>query len=80
MTIQLFSYPLVELNKMLFEDDFLKELGDMMITYYFGPEKKILEKIILEENSEDSQERGIRKGSVFIPNSSELIEIQGRLK
>lgn len=32
---------------MLFDEKFLKELGDRMITYYFGPEKKILEKTIL---------------------------------
>ena len=51
-----------------------------MITYYFGPEKKILEKTILEENSEDSQELSVRKGSVYIPSSSEFIEIHGRLK
>jgi len=43
---------LEDLNKMLFSENFLKELGDMMIAYYFGPEKKILEKTILEENSE----------------------------
>ena len=51
-----------------------------MITYYFGPEKKILEKTILEENSEDSQELSVRKGSVYIPSSSEFIEIHSRLK
>lgn len=51
-----------------------------MITYYFGPEKKILEKTILQENSEDSQEHPLRKGSVYIPNSSEYIQIQSRIK
>ena len=36
---------------MLLDDHFLKELGDLMITYYFGPEKKILDKTIIEEQS-----------------------------
>lgn len=54
MKIQLLSYPLEELNAMLSEEKFLKELGDQMIIYYFGPEKKIEEKIILEETSEVS--------------------------
>jgi hypothetical protein len=66
----LFSYPLEELNKMLFEEKFLKEMGDRMVAYYFGPEKKICEKTILEENSEESQEQSLRKGSVYVPNSS----------
>ena len=29
---------------MVFEEKFLKELGDHMISYYFGPEKKMFSK------------------------------------
>jgi len=49
--MQLFSYPIAELNKMLFEEEFLKYLGENMLTYYFGPERKIEDKTIIEETS-----------------------------
>ena len=80
ITIQLFSYPLEELNKMLFEEKFLEMLGDRMIAYYFGPEKKILEKTIIEDVSESSHEFPPRKGSLYCPNSSEAIDIQCRIQ
>jgi hypothetical protein len=75
MKIQLLSYPLEELNSMLVEEKFLKELGDQMIIYYFGPEKKIEEKIILEETSEISnQENGPgRISSLYDPSARDLL-------
>jgi len=72
MTIQLFSYPLEDLNKMLLEEDFLKELGDNAL-YYFGPEKMIEDRTIIEEASESSVEYNLRKGSVYAPTSNEYI-------
>lgn len=80
--IQLFSYPLEDLNAMLFEERFLKELGESMIIYYFGPEKRISEKIIMEENSEQSNNdiEPRKHGSLYNPTSKDLIEIQGRIK
>jgi len=36
---------------MLFEEDFLKYLGEHMLTYYFGPERKIEDKTIIEDPS-----------------------------
>ena len=81
MDMQLLSYPLEELNLMLFEDKFLKELGDPLITYYFGPEKKMDRKIILEDASEQSvPEEPMRAGSLYDPKASDLAEMQGRIK
>jgi hypothetical protein len=67
---------------MLFEEPFLKELGEAMIIYYFGPEKRISEKIIMEENSEQSNtENEPRKhGSLYNPTSKDLLDIQGRIR
>lgn len=53
-----------------------------MIIYYFGPEKRISEKIIMEENSEvsNSDVEPRKHGSLYNPTSKDLIEIQGRIK
>jgi hypothetical protein len=34
---------------MLFEEPFLKDLGDHLITYYFGPEQKIKDGTALDD-------------------------------
>jgi hypothetical protein len=66
---------------MVFEEKFLKELGDQMITYYFGPEKQMHERIIMEEQSEVSaREVPFEPTSVYEPKSSDLINIQDRVR
>jgi hypothetical protein len=55
---------------MLVEEDFLKYLGENMLTYYFGPERKIEDKIIIEEPSESNNDYTLRKGSVYAPTSN----------
>ena len=59
---------------MLFEEHFLKYLGDNMLTYYFGPEKKIEDKTIIEETSEpssnDVKNRDHSVYSVYAPSSN----------
>lgn len=69
---------------MLFDENFLKYLGDNMLTYYFGPERKIEDKTIIEEASEPSSTNLDPKPtsvySVYAPNSTEYIEMQTRIK
>jgi hypothetical protein len=68
---------------MLFEENFLKYLGENMLTYYFGPERKIEDITIIEETSELSNNEGNRKYSVYsvyAPSSNEYIEMQTRIK
>lgn len=60
-----------DLNKILVEEeDFIKFLGENMLTYYFGPERKIEEKTIIEDASESSMDYSLRKGSVYAPSSN----------
>lgn len=69
---------------MLFEENFLKYLGENMLTYYFGPERKIEDKTIIEETSEpssnDLNNRKVNVYSVYAPNSHEYIEMSTRIK
>lgn len=65
---------------MLVEEDFLKYLGENMLTYYFGPERKIEDIIIIEEPSESNNDYTLRKGSVYAPTSNEYIEMQNRIR
>jgi hypothetical protein len=68
---------------MLFEEDFLKYLGDHMLTYYFGPERKIEDKTIIEDPSEPSTNEVGRKYSVYSvynPSSNEYIDMQNRIR
>lgn len=75
---------MAELNKMLFEENFLKYLGENMLTYYFGPERKIEDKTIIEETSEassnDLTNRKVSVYSVYAPNSHEYIEMSTRIR
>jgi hypothetical protein len=51
-----------------------------MLTYYFGPERKIEDKTIIEDASESSCDYSLRKGSVYAPSSNEYIEMQMRIR
>lgn len=52
-----------------------------MIALYFGPEKQIEEKIIIEENSElSNQEVEPKNKSLYNPSSKDLAEIQNRIR
>ena len=51
-----------------------------MITYYFGPERKIQDKTIIEDASESSCDYSLRKGSVYAPSSNVYIEMQMRIR
>lgn len=67
---------------MLTEENFLKYLGDNMLTYYFGPEKKIEDKTIIDESQQggNDQPRKLSVYSVYAPTSHELIDLQSRIK
>ena len=57
---------------MLADENFQKHLGQTWLTYYFGPERKLEEKIILEENEYSEAENHQSASyvvSVYAPNS-----------
>jgi hypothetical protein len=59
---------------MFSEEKFLKYIGDAQLIYYFGAEhKKIEEKMILEEDSEE--EKDTKKKTDFVPGSLVLAKV-----
>lgn len=60
---------------MVTDEKFLKTIDDYQLAHYFGPEKQLDEKIIVEEVDEekDDSEDLSRKQSEYLPNSSEYL-------
>jgi hypothetical protein len=76
--MQLFSYPIEELNKMFIEEPFLKYIGENQLAYYFGPEhRKIQEKNIIDEESEEENKNDRRKkGENYVPASEVFCRVE----
>ena len=68
---------------MLSDEKFQKHIGPTWLTYYFGPEHKMEEKIILEENEYSEEDMSRKVGnvvSVYAPNSQQMKEMQSKIQ
>lgn len=67
---------------MLTDEKFLKSIDNTQLAYYFGPEKELNEKNVIElEEPEASESNDLKRiGSEYIVSSSEFIEMKEKLK
>ena len=74
--IQLFSYPIEELNQMLIEEPFLKFIGENQMRYYFGAEhKKIQERNIIDQESSEDSEKKAKRNKEYVAGSQVIYRV-----
>ena len=76
----MYSYPKEDLKQMVTDEKFLKTIDDYQLAHYFGPEKKLDDKIIIEDDDEDEEKADkedlneiARKQSEYLPSSTEYL-------